>query len=71
LAALFFRQPAAGNYFFKRLHEQIGISILIRYNPMPMAKSMSPTEFRALAEFRYQIRHFLERQRAGRSRGGT
>jgi len=43
---------------------------LIRYNPMPMAKSMSPTEFRALAEFRYQIRHFLNAsEQAARAAG--
>jgi len=35
-----------------------------------MAKSMSTAEFRALAEFRYQIRHFLNRsERAARAAG--
>src|ERR1700747_315356 len=35
-----------------------------------MAKSMSSTEFRALAEFRYQIRHFLNAsEQAARAAG--
>lgn len=57
------------NWFFS-LFCRIGISILIRYNSRAMANSMSSVEFRALAEFRYQIRHFLNgSERAARSAG--
>lgn len=53
-----------------RLYRRIGICILIRYNHIPMAKSISSIEFRALAEFRYQIRHFLNAsEQAARAAG--
>jgi DNA-binding MarR family transcriptional regulator len=42
-----------------RISRRIGISILERYNGGAMARSMNSGEFRALAEFRYQIRQFL------------
>jgi len=46
------------------------ISILIRYNYKPMAKSMSSAEYRALAEFRHQIRQFLNgSEQAARAAG--
>lgn len=49
---------------------RIGISILIRYNHRRMAISMSLVEFRALAEFRYRIRHFLNgSEQAARAAG--
>jgi DNA-binding MarR family transcriptional regulator len=53
-----------------RSRRRIGISILTRYNSEGMAKSMSSDEFRALAEFRYQIRQFLNgSEQAARSAG--
>jgi DNA-binding MarR family transcriptional regulator len=50
--------------------KMIGISILVRYNDRQMANPMNSVEFRALAEFRYQIRHFLNgSEKAARAAG--
>src|SRR5258708_17365324 len=50
--------------------KMIGIPILVRYNDTQMANPMSSVEFRALAEFRYQIRHFLNgSEKAARAAG--
>src|SRR5260370_31695848 len=50
--------------------KMIGICILVRYNDTQMANPMSSVEFRALAEFRYQIRQFLNgSEKAARAAG--